>query len=233
MQLQRMSTPDQRYHQVTARILSACERAHRSASEVSLLAVSKTKPAEMVQAIYNEGHRHFGENYLQDALEKIETLAHLEDIQWHFIGPLQSNKTRPVAEHFHWVETVDRRKIATRLNDQRPEHLKALNVLIQVNVSGEEQKSGISPEDVPELAAAIGALPRLTLRGLMCIPEATQDEQKLASQFRILTELLPQLQQDHPSCDTLSMGMSGDLEPAIASGSTQVRIGTDIFGARN
>ena len=228
-----MSTLEQRYQTVRAHISSACEQAHRSSENVKLLAVSKTKPAQMVEILYQLGQRSFGENYLQDAVEKITQLAHLADIEWHFIGPIQSNKTRVIAEHFQWVETLDREKIAQRLNDQRPTSAPALNVLIQVNISREEQKSGIAPEQVNQLAAFIEQLPQLSLHGLMCIPEATQDENKLAAQFDEMQQLLQQLANNHPQCTVLSMGMSNDLALAVKHGSSQVRIGTDIFGSRD
>ncbi|ASP38146.1 YggS family pyridoxal phosphate-dependent enzyme [Bacterioplanes sanyensis] len=228
-----MSTLEQRYHAVQQRIDSACQSAGRQRAEVALLAVSKTKPATMVRDCYQLGQRAFGENYLQDAMDKISQLADLDDIQWHFIGHLQSNKSKTVAEHFHWLETLDRIKLARRLNEQRPQTLPPLNVLLQVNISQEVQKSGVAPADVAELAAHIAELPRLTLRGLMCIPEATDNADALATQFDHMQTLLAQLQPQHPSADTLSMGMSGDLELAIAHGSHQVRVGTDIFGARS
>jgi len=232
MQLPRMSTLVATYQQVQSRIHRACEQTGRPRSEVKLLAVSKTKPATMVKEIYDQGQRSFGENYLQDALDKIEALTELTDIEWHFIGPIQSNKTRPIAENFQWVETLEREKIAQRLNEQRPAELPPLNVLIQVNISGEAQKSGLKSEEVADFADLIATLPNLTLRGLMCIPEATEDEQKLAQQFDNMHKLLQSLQNKHPQCDTLSMGMSADLELAVKHHTTQVRIGTDIFGAR-
>lgn len=228
-----MSTLEQRYQTVSAHICSACEQTHRSKDEVRLLAVSKTKPAHMVETLYQLGQRSFGENYLQDAVEKITSLAHLNDIEWHFIGPIQSNKTRTIAEHFQWVETLDREKIAQRLNDQRPDNLPPLKVLIQVNISREEQKSGISPEQLDHFAAIIDGLPRISLQGLMCIPQSTDDEKKLADQFAEMQQLLQQLANNHPQCTVLSMGMSSDLALAIQYGSSQVRIGTDIFGARD
>ena len=228
-----MSTLEQRYQTVSAHISLACEQAHRSKDEVQLLAVSKTKPAHMVETLYNLGQRSFGENYLQDAIEKITNLSHLPDIEWHFIGPIQSNKTRVIAEYFQWVETLDRDKIAQRLNDQRPAELAPLKVLIQVNISREEQKSGISPEQVENFASFIEQLPNLSLHGLMCIPEATQDEGKLAHQFDEMAQLIKKLSTNHRHCSVLSMGMSNDLQLAIQHGSSQVRIGTDIFGARD
>lgn len=228
-----MSTLEQNYQLVCDRLQHACDQAGRPRSEVKLLAVSKTKPADMVETCYQQGQRSFGENYLQDAIEKIETLQHLEGIDWHFIGPIQSNKTRPIASHFHWVETVCRDKIAQRLNDQRPDGMPALNVLLQINISGEEQKAGIEPAEVEALAELVHELPNLALRGLMCIPENTEDEQALADQFERMKALFQQLQQQYPQLDTLSMGMSADMALAVEHGSTEVRIGTDIFGARS
>ena len=228
-----MSTLEQRYQRVRAHIYSACEQKHRSQDAVQLLAVSKTKPAHMVETLYQLGQRAFGENYLQDAVEKITTLAHLNDIEWHFIGPVQSNKTRIIAEHFQWVETLDRDKIAQRLNDQRPKTLAPLKVLIQVNISREDQKSGIAPEHAEDFAKFIEQLPQLSLQGLMCIPAATDDDSKLAAQFDEMQQLLKQLANNHPQCTVLSMGMSNDLALAIEHGSSQVRIGTDIFGSRD
>jgi pyridoxal phosphate enzyme (YggS family) len=228
-----MSTLEQRYQDVKAHILSACEQVQRSKDEIKLLAVSKTKPAHMVETLYQLGQRSFGENYLQDAVEKITALQHLDDIEWHFIGPIQSNKTRVIAEHFQWVETLDREKIAQRLNDQRPSELPPLKVLIQVNISREEQKSGIAPEQAEAFAEVIAQLPNLSLQGLMCIPEATQDETVLSVQFDEMKQLSNNLANQHPNCTVLSMGMSNDLELAVKHGSSEVRIGTDIFGARD
>ncbi|MAE34121.1 MAG: YggS family pyridoxal phosphate-dependent enzyme [Oceanospirillaceae bacterium] len=228
-----MSTVEQNYQRVRERISAACKNASRQPDSVRLLAVSKTKPASMVRACYEQGQRAFGENYLQDGLDKIDALAELTDIEWHFIGPLQSNKTRPVAEHFQWLETLDREKIARRLNEQRPDNLPPLNVLIQVNISDEDQKSGIATESVTSFAQTLLSLPRLKVRGLMCIPEATSDEERLRNQFQKMQSLWQELKELCPDADTLSMGMSSDLELAVACGSTEVRIGTDIFGARN
>ena len=228
-----MSTLEQRYKTVKSNILSSCELAHRSIDDVKLLAVSKTKPAHMVETLYKLGQRSFGENYLQDAIDKISTLHHLTDIEWHFIGPIQSNKTKTIATHFQWVETLDREKIAQRLNDQRPDELAPLNVLIQVNISHEDQKNGITPNEVEAFANILVGLPRLCLKGLMCIPESTHDESLLATQFKEMQKLLQQLSNNHPQCTVLSMGMSKDLSLAIQHGSSQVRIGTDIFGSRD
>lgn len=228
-----MSTLEQHYQQVSQRLQQACDQSKRAPQTVKLLAVSKTKPAAMVETIYQQGQRSFGENYLQDAQEKIDALQHLTDIEWHFIGPIQSNKTRPIATHFHWVETVCRDKIAQRLNDQRPADMPPLNVLLQINISGEDQKAGIHPDEVDQLAALVAQLPNLSLRGVMCIPENTQDDAALAQQFEAMQRLFQRLQQGYSSVDTLSMGMSADMALAIAYGSTEVRIGTDIFGARS
>ena len=234
-----MSTIEQNYCRINERINNACHNSGIAREQVHLLAVSKTKPASMVRECYALGQRAFGENYLQDALGKMPELADLTDIEWHFIGPLQSNKTRAVAEQFHWLETLARDRIAIRLNEQRPASMPALNVLIQVNISEEDQKAGVLPAEVHTLASLINSLPRLCLRGLMCIPEDTHDEQRLGDQFRRMRLLLEDMQQrqpqDYPNAclDTLSMGMSGDLELAVKEGSTQVRIGTDIFGARD
>jgi len=217
---------------VAARIRAAETRFGREPGSVRLLAVSKTKPAEMARAAYAAGQRAFGENYLRDAVEKIEALGALDGLEWHFIGPLQSNKTRPVAEHFHWLHTVDRLKIAQRLSAQRPAGAPALNLCIQVNVSGEASKSGCSLDELPELARAIAGLPHLRLRGLMCIPAPHDDFAAQRAPFRTLREAFERLNAEGVELDTLSMGMSNDLEAAIAEGSTMVRIGTAVFGAR-
>lgn len=218
--------------QVSARIDAACREAGRAAESVELLAVSKTRPAEDIRAAHACGLTHFGENYLQEALEKIEQLSDL-NLEWHFIGPIQSNKTRPIAEHFDWVHSVDRLKIAQRLSEQRPEGKPPLNICLQVNISREESKSGCMPEEAPALARALSQLPGVKLRGLMAIPKATDDECEQRSAFADLRHLLEQLQAEYPELDTLSMGMSADLAPAIAEGATIVRIGTALFGARN
>ena len=228
-----MSTIQHNYQSVTQRLQQACADCGRDPASVRLLAVSKPKPAAMVEAVYQLGQRAFGENYVQDGMDKITALSHLDDIEWHFIGPLQSNKTRIVAEHFHWLETLDREKIARRLNDQRPQSMPPLKVLLQVNISGEAQKSGLLAQDVLPLADSIAGMEQLSLQGLMCIPEHTDDDERLAQQFRDMKTLSQQLQETHPGARVLSMGMSGDLELAIACGSTEVRIGTDIFGARD
>ncbi|MFC3913290.1 YggS family pyridoxal phosphate-dependent enzyme [Pseudaeromonas sharmana] len=219
--------------QVQAQIATAAGKAGRAPDEIQLLAVSKTKPLSAIQEAYAAGQRRFGESYAQEAVLKVQAAqaAGLE-IEWHFIGPLQSNKTRPVAAHFDWVDSVDRLKIAERLNEQRPDSLPPLNVCIQVNISGESQKSGTTDAAVFDLARAISALPRLRLRGLMAIAENTDDEGAIQRSFSQLHDLFVHLHESFPSMDTLSMGMTQDLEIAVASGSTQVRIGTAIFGAR-
>ncbi|MCQ2995073.1 YggS family pyridoxal phosphate-dependent enzyme [Pseudomonas syringae] len=211
------------------RISAAAQAAPRDPASIGLLAVSKTKPAEALREAYAAGLRDFGENYLQEALGKQLELADLP-LCWHFIGPIQSNKTRAIAENFAWVHSVDRLKIAQRLSEQRPEDLPPLNICIQVNVSGEASKSGCTPADLPALAEAISALPRLELRGLMAIPEPTDDIAEQNAAFAAVSTLQAQL---NLPLDTLSMGMSHDLEAAIAQGATWVRIGTALFGARD
>ncbi|PXW29180.1 YggS family pyridoxal phosphate-dependent enzyme [Paraburkholderia caballeronis] len=219
---------------VQQRIAAAARSAGRDPRTVELLAVSKTFPADDVRAAHAAGQRAFGENYVQESIAKIETLADLRaDLEWHFIGPLQSNKTRPVAEHFDWVHSVDRLKIAQRLSGQRPAHLPPLNVCLQVNVSGEASKSGVAPGEVAEVAHAIAALPRVVLRGLMSIPEPESDLAAQRAPHRRLRELFDTLRADGLALDTLSMGMSADLEAAVLEGATIVRIGTAIFGARD
>jgi PLP dependent protein len=220
--------------EVRQRIAKAAANASRDASAVTLLAVSKTFPAEDVRAAFNAGQRAFGENYVQEAVAKIAELADLRSqVEWHFIGPLQSNKTKVVAENFDWVHSVDRLKIAERLSDQRGDSMAALNVCLQVNVSGEASKSGVTPDETLALARAVAALPRLRLRGLMAIPEpaGTLDEQR--APHRRLREIMDTLRAEGLELDTLSMGMSADIEAAILEGATMVRIGTAIFGARD
>ncbi|WP_066959483.1 YggS family pyridoxal phosphate-dependent enzyme [Microbulbifer sp. Q7] len=218
---------------VAERIVTACRSCDRQADAVTLLAVSKTRPAEDLRVAYAAGQRHFGENYLQEALDKQAELADC-DIVWHFIGPLQSNKTREVAAHFDWMHTVERLKIARRLSEQRPAGMPLLNVCLQVNIDDEDSKSGVSVEKLPELAASVAALPNLALRGLMAIPAPRGVAEDQRTPFIRLARLLEDLKAQLPDqpLDTLSMGMSGDMEAAIFSGSTIVRIGTDIFGAR-
>lgn len=217
---------------VLTRIEGAASQTSRRSDEITLIAVSKTKSAEAIEAAAACGLQHFGENYLQEALDKIETLHEL-DLTWHFIGPIQSNKTRPIAEHFDWVHSVDRLKIAQRLSDQRPAHLGPVNICLQVNISNEDTKSGVSAEQAPELASAIATLPNIRLRGLMAIPKPSDDPAEQAAAFEKVETLFNTLRHTIPELDTLSMGMSQDLEAAIAAGSTMVRIGTDIFGERN
>ncbi|WP_415758756.1 YggS family pyridoxal phosphate-dependent enzyme [Pseudomonas sp. LT1P18] len=224
-----MSTIADNIAQVSSRIHAAALAAKRDEDSVQLLAVSKTKPAEALREAYAAGLRDFGENYLQEALSKQLELADLPLI-WHFIGPIQSNKTRAIAEHFAWVHSVDRLKIAQRLSEQRPADLPPLNICIQVNVSGEASKSGCTPADLPALANAISELPRIKLRGLMAIPEPTEDRAAQDAAFAAVQSLQASL---NLPLDTLSMGMSHDLESAIAMGATWVRIGTALFGARD
>lgn len=218
-----------------ARLAQALASAGRPVEAARLLAVSKTKPADMIRAAWELGQREFGENYVQEALEKQLELADLDGIVWHFIGPLQANKTRTVAEHFDWVHSVDREKIARRLNDQRPEALGPLNVCLQVNVSGEASKSGVAFDELEGLAKAVLALPRLRLRGLMAIPAPAADmarQREPLARLRLALEALRKRFPDAP-LDTLSMGMSDDLEAAVLEGATLVRLGTAIFGARD
>lgn len=224
-----MSTIAENISTLAERIHSAAQAVQRDPASVGLLAVSKTKPASDLREAYDAGLRDFGENYLQEALGKQAELSDLPLI-WHFIGPIQSNKTRAIAEHFAWVHSVDRLKIAQRLSEQRPPELPPLNICIQVNVSGEASKSGCSAEDLPALAQAISVLPNLKLRGLMAIPEPTDDRDEQNASLAAVSTLQAQL---GLPLDTLSMGMSHDLEAAIAQGATWVRIGTALFGARN
>ncbi|MBI5718401.1 MAG: YggS family pyridoxal phosphate-dependent enzyme [Burkholderiales bacterium] len=222
--------------EVRRRIESTCAASGRDANSVTLLAVSKTFEAAAVREAFAAGARAFGENYVQEALAKVEALADLRaHLRWHLIGPLQSNKTRPVAEAFDWVHTVDRLKIAERLAAQRPAGLPPLDICLQVNVDGEASKSGVAPAELPALAEAVAALPRhrLRLRGLMSIPEPTSDAQAQRRQHRRLRELFEALRAGGLALDTLSMGMSADLEAAIAEGSTLVRVGSAIFGTRS
>jgi len=219
--------------QVLTRIAQACATARRPVQSITLLAVSKTFDAAAVRDAYNAGLHRFGENYVQEALDKIAALADLRaELEWHLIGPLQSNKTRVVAETFDWVHSVDRLKIAQRLSEQRPEALPPLNVCLQVNISGEASKSGLAPREVASVAHAVAKLPRLRLRGLMAIPEPAGDFAAQRAPHRALNELLQALRADGLQLDTLSIGMSADLEAAVAEGATIVRIGTAIFGTR-
>ncbi|WDE10668.1 YggS family pyridoxal phosphate-dependent enzyme [Thalassomonas haliotis] len=213
---------------IEQQISQSCQQANRTKETVELLAVSKTKPAALIEQAYRCGQRAFGESYVQEAVDKIARLKHLADICWHFIGPIQSNKTRPIAENFSWVHSVDRVKIAQRLNEGRSGQDTPLNVCLQVNISGEASKSGVTVADLPQLAEATANCPYLRLRGLMAIPEKSAP----LSSYSKMLELFTRLQQQYPEFDTLSMGMSGDLQPAIANGSTMVRIGSAIFGSR-
>lgn len=220
---------------VQQRITTAARQYGRAPKAITLLAVSKTQPVSAIETAWQAGQRAFGENYVQEAIEKIaqfhERHPHAEP-EWHFIGPLQANKSRLVSEHFHWCHSVDRLRIARRLSEQRPAELSPLNVLLQVNISEEPSKSGVTLAELPALAAAVAELPRLRLRGLMAIPAPTPTTAQQRQAFRLLSEAFQTLKPALPDFDTLSMGMSDDLEAAIAEGSTLVRIGTAIFGAR-
>ena len=227
-----MNTIAQNIQRVRERIATACARSGRDVQDVTLLAVSKTFGADAVRQAHAAGLRDFGENYVQEALEKIHALRDLPGLRWHCIGPLQSNKTRLVAAHFDWVHSIDRLKTAERLSAQRPEGLPPLNVCIQVNIDGGASKAGLPPHEAPALARALAALPRLHLRGLMTIPEPAADfEAALAVHMRARA-LFDQISAEGLRLDTLSMGMSADLEPAVAAGSTLLRVGTALFGTR-
>ena len=228
-----MATISSNIQQVRARIAQACDGARRPVQSVTLLCVSKTFGPDAVRAAHAAGERCFGENYVQEALDKIAALADLRAaIEWHLIGPLQSNKTRVVAEQFDWVHSVDRLKIAQRLSEQRPAHLPPLQLCLQVNISGEASKSGLAPAEVPAAAQAVAALPRVVLRGLMAIPEPAGDLAAQRAPHHALHELLDRLRAQGMPLDTLSMGMSADLDAAILEGATIVRVGTAIFGGR-
>lgn len=217
-----------------ARLNQACFTAGRAPETVHLLAVSKRHSADAVREACTAGLRAFGENYVQEGLDKIAALADLRPrLVWHLIGPLQSNKTRAVAEAFDWVHSIERLKTAQRLSEQRPDTLAPLNVCLQVNISGEDSKSGVAPSEVPALARAVAALPRLRLRGLMSIPEPETDLEAQRRPHRALRALFDQLNAEGLGLDTLSMGMSADLEAAVLEGATMVRIGTAIFGLRD
>lgn len=221
---------------IQQQIISAAKSHHRDPSTIQLVAVSKTKPATMIQQAYASGLTHMGESFVQESLDKIATLQEL-DLCWHFIGPIQSNKTRKIAENFHWVHSVDSLKVARRLSSQRPPDLGPLNLCVQVNISGESSKSGISPTDVYGLVEQILLLPRLRLRGLMCIPAPTEGINSRREPFRKLRNLLAEIKVKFGTraddMQHLSMGMSADLEAAIAEGATLIRIGTAIFGCRD
>lgn len=231
-----MTSIKQNINQITLQIENSVQKCGRRPDSVQLLAVSKTKPIELLEQAMDVGQCAFGENYVQEGVEKVQYFqSNHADIalEWHFIGPIQSNKTRPIAEHFDWVHSIDRLKIAQRLNEQRPDNLGELNVLIQVNISSEESKSGTTSEEVMELAAAINEMPNLTLRGLMSIPANVSNYDEQLAAFTQLASIQNQLRAQYPQVDTLSMGMSGDMDAAIEAGSTMVRIGTAIFGTRD
>jgi len=231
-----MYSIQQNIEQVTNQIRTTEHKCGRRPSSVQLLAVSKTKPIEAIKAAIKAGQKAFGENYVQEGIEKVQYFSNdvkNDELEWHFIGPIQSNKTKPIAEHFQWVHSVDRKKIAQRLNDQRPENLPPLQVLIQVNTSGEKSKSGINDSEIFQLAELIYSLPNLTLRGLMSIPANVSGYDAQLDAFKHLAELQQKLTDKYTEIDTLSMGMSRDMNAAIQAGSTMVRIGTAIFGARD
>lgn len=227
-----MNNLTNRYKNVRSRVNSACLKASRTPESVTLLAVSKRHSAEKIRQLYDLGQKCFGENQVQEALHKRQYLQDL-DIQWHFIGTIQSNKTRDISEHFDWVQSVDRLKILQRLAEQRPRQLQPLNICLQVNIDSEPQKSGVLPEDLPELAARAVELKALTLRGLMAIPRQSQNLDTLRGSFSRLYQQYQSLNEQGFALDTLSMGMSADLEIAVDQGSTMVRIGTDLFGPRD
>lgn len=226
------SDPSQAIESVRARIATACARSQRDAGAVRLLAVSKLQSSDKIRELYALGQRAFGENYVQEAIEKTRALADLVGLEWHLIGPLQSNKTREVAESMHWVHSIDRPKIAERLSQQRPPEMPALNVCVQVNISGESSKSGAQFSDADQLIDAVASLPRLKLRGVMGMPEPGIGAEKTREQFLALRELFERAKRRHASVDTLSIGMSEDLEIAVACGSTLLRVGSALFGAR-
>ena len=226
-----MTGVTENYRKIQDLLAKAAADAGRPADHIQLLAVSKTKPVEAILEAAAAGQRDFGENFVQEGLEKMEKCGRA-DLNWHFIGHLQSNKTRPVAEHFQWVHTVDRLKIARRLSEQRPAHAPALNVCIEVNIDAEDSKSGVAPEDVAALAREIVPLPGIRLRGLMCLPAIRQGFEEQRKPFARLRKLLESLNESGMQLDTLSMGMSADYAAAIHEGATIVRVGTAIFGAR-
>ena len=231
-----MSTIEQNLQAVRGSIAQAADEAQRPAQDVTLLAVSKTFGADAVLQAVQAGQTAFGENYLQEALDKIAAVKSSlpqAALVWHFIGPIQSNKTRPIAEHFDWVHTVEREKIAVRLSEQRPDGLPDLNICLQVNISGEASKSGVTPAELPALARAVAQLPKLRLRGLMAIPEPETDLTRQRAAFARLRALYEQLRAEGLALDTLSMGMSADLSAAVLEGATIVRVGSAIFGSRN
>lgn len=222
----------QHYQHILNKIAQAELAAQRPSGSVQLIAVSKTFPAQDIRELYACGQRDFGENYIQEWQSKLEQLNDLKEIKWHIIGNIQSNKTRPVAEHAHWLHTLDRLKIAQRLHEQRPAHLPPLNICIEINIANESAKHGIAPDELLPLAQSLIGLERLKLRGLMCVASAHASETILRQQFNQMGDLLEQLKTISPDVDTLSMGMSGDMDIAIACGTNQVRVGTAIFGRR-
>lgn len=228
-----MPSLEDRYTQVLDRVRAAANAAGRSPASVTLIGVSKKQPASAIRRLYQTGQRIFGESYLQEALEKQAELSDLA-ISWHFIGPIQSNKTRSIASHFDWVHSVDRLKIAQRLSEQRPEERPPLNICLQVNIDREKSKGGIPARELTAFADQVADLPRLALRGLMAIPAPRQDYAAQLEAFSRVRQLFEALRAHHPAAnlDTLSMGMSGDLEAAVAAGATMVRVGTDLFGPR-
>ncbi|MCG8707390.1 YggS family pyridoxal phosphate-dependent enzyme [Brenneria sp. 4F2] len=231
-----MTTIQQNLQDIRQQIAAAAQQCARTPEEVKLLAVSKTKPVTAIEEAIAAGQRAFGENYVQEGVDKIHYFRENQpamDLEWHFIGPLQSNKSRLVAENFAWFHTVDRLRIAQRLSEQRPPSLPPLNVLLQINISNEASKSGIGVDELPALAASVAALPNLRLRGLMAIPAPETDYGRQLAVFRQMDDLFKQLTLHYPHIDTLSMGMTDDMRAAVAAGSTLVRIGTAIFGARD
>lgn len=228
-----MQTIAERLKTAQDKIAHAAASVNRPLNSIKLLAVSKTKPVSDIKQAYDAGQRFFGENYIQEGVEKIQNLASLEDIEWHLIGPIQSNKTAVVAQHFDWVQSVDRSKIARRLNTQRPDYLPPLNVCIQVNIDNEDTKSGVLERQLDDLIREVDSLTRLNLRGLMAIPSPHLDADQQMGSLKRLRALFEQYQIGRPQFDTLSVGMSSDTTAAIENGSTMVRIGTAIFGARS
>jgi pyridoxal phosphate enzyme (YggS family) len=226
-----MSIIAENFQHVRQLINQAAQRAYRRPEEITLLAVSKTRSSDELRLLHQQGQKHFGENYLQESLDKISALADL-DIIWHFIGPIQSNKTRPIAEQFDWVHSVDRLKIAQRLSEQRPASLPPLNICLQINISREASKAGCLPNEAEALLNEISKLPNLNVRGLMAIPAATNDTGIQRSALAEMQTLFKHLKKQYPGLDTLSMGMSGDMQIAIQEGATMVRIGTALFGPR-
>lgn len=228
-----MQTIAERLNSARKGIDQAANSAHRPPNSIKLLAVSKTKPVSDIMEAYEAGQRKFGENYVQEGVEKIQKLSHLENIEWHMIGPIQSNKTKVVAEHFDWVQSVDREKIARRLSDQRPDSMPPLNVCIQVNIDDEGSKSGVALSELASLVEFVRSQERLCLRGLMAIPKSNPSEEQQRATLSKLKELFDHYHTSLSNFDTLSVGMSSDMAEAIAHGSTMVRIGTAIFGQRN